>query len=185
MTEDRYAKIDWIDHEWLAQVVVVLSYRWAGVNGKLLKFACVVTIVLFSSIAIGESRASPGTQQIILFTEALAVWAKVQCRLELFFSGIAFLASHAAGSPDASGFRTSAARDAVSVISASFHDRFSAGLAVLGVYSGAEAIRDAIGPRGRGLHGLPIRVTLSPLSVSAPTLDIHSCALALRWKCGQ
>jgi len=139
----------WVDHEWLSEVVMALSYRWGGVLGlKLLKFTCVAAIVLFSSIALGATGASPAMQQIILFTEALALWVQVQCRPELLsLALLSWLLMLLARDTYRGSARLWLAIP-VFVIWANLHGGFTVSLAVLGVYAGITAIQDAIARRG-------------------------------------
>jgi hypothetical protein len=79
------AGLPWRDHEWLAQVVLALSYGALGVFGlKLVKLLC-ITIVM-SALAVGMSKtaALPRVQRLTLLAAAVGMVGQIQFRPQLF-----------------------------------------------------------------------------------------------------
>jgi hypothetical protein len=75
----------WRNHEWLAQVILAISYDSLGIFGlKLLKLFC--TTVLFFALAIGlaQTAAPPQVQRVLLPAAALGVMTQLQFRPQLF-----------------------------------------------------------------------------------------------------
>jgi hypothetical protein len=140
----------WIDHEWLSEVVMTLSYRIAGVIGlKLLKCAGLAAIILFSAIAIGETGASPVSQQVIVIIEACALRLQVQCRPELstlvLLSWLLMLLAR-----DTYRGRTRLwLAVPVFALWCNLHGGYVVGLAVLGLYLGITALDDWIAGRDK------------------------------------
>ena len=126
----------WIDHEWLAQVVMALCYKAAGVTGlKLWKFACAAATVVLLAIAEAETGASIGVQFVVLGAAAGALVPQMQFRPQLFdYVALAAIVAMLA--------RESGGRRAplwlvvpIFVLWANVHAGFVVGLAVMSVYT--------------------------------------------------
>src|SRR5579864_4241628 len=68
------AGLRWRDHEWLAQVILALSYNALGVFGlRIVKFVCAA--ITMSALALGLSwtGALPRVQRLVLLAAALGV----------------------------------------------------------------------------------------------------------------
>jgi hypothetical protein len=79
------AGLPWHNHEWLAEVVLGMSYQWFGVIGlRIVKLLCMA--VLVSALAVGLSRAAapPPVQRIVLLASAAALMMQMQFRPQLF-----------------------------------------------------------------------------------------------------
>ena len=75
----------WIDHEWLAQVIMALCYDAGGVVGlKLMKFACTAAVIILVARAIAEADAPVAIQFAVLMMTALVLLPQMQFRPQLF-----------------------------------------------------------------------------------------------------
>lgn len=69
----------WIDHEWLAEVLLALVYNALGVVGlKLLKLLCAGAVVTLLAAALAETGASLVAQFIALAAAAVALIQQMQ-----------------------------------------------------------------------------------------------------------
>jgi hypothetical protein len=131
----------WVDHEWLAQVVMALSYQAAGVVGlKLWKFACAAATVVLLALAQAETGASPGAQFVVLATAVGALVPQMQFRPQLFdYVALAALVAMLARED---GGRPAPLWLAVPVLAlwANLHGGFVVGLVVLTIYTAAIAV---------------------------------------------
>ena len=79
------AGMPWHNHEWLAQVVLAVSYAHLGVFGlKLLKLLCASITILALAIGISATRASARIQRLTLILTAVALGTQMQFRPQLF-----------------------------------------------------------------------------------------------------
>jgi len=75
----------WLNHEWLADVVMAWCYDQAGVIGlKLMKFACAAAIAILIAAGVGETDAAYPIQVGTLLAVALAIMLQVQFRPQIF-----------------------------------------------------------------------------------------------------
>ncbi|MGZ6176457.1 MAG: hypothetical protein ACXWNB_11530 [Candidatus Binataceae bacterium] len=75
----------WIDHEWLAEVLMALVYNALGVLGlKLLKFLSAGAIVTLLAAGLAETGASIAAQFIALGAAAIVLIQQMQFRPQLF-----------------------------------------------------------------------------------------------------
>src|SRR5208283_4224224 len=57
--------LPWHNHEWLAEIVLGMSYQWLGVFGlKLVKLACTTVTVLALAVGISRTAAPPHVQRM-------------------------------------------------------------------------------------------------------------------------
>ena len=75
----------WIDHEWLAQVIMALCYNAGGVVGlKLMKLACTAVMIILLARASAETGASLTLQFAVLIVTAFTLLPQMQLRPQLF-----------------------------------------------------------------------------------------------------
>ena len=75
----------WLNHEWLADVVMAWCYDQAGVIGlKLMKFGCAAAIAILIAAGVGETDAAYPIQVGTLLAVALAIMLQVQFRPQIF-----------------------------------------------------------------------------------------------------
>lgn len=75
----------WHNHEWLAEVVLGVSYRFMGVLGlKLVKLVCTTTAVMALAVGLARTAASPRVQRMVLLAAATALLPQLQFRPQLF-----------------------------------------------------------------------------------------------------
>jgi hypothetical protein len=147
----------WINHEWLAEVVMALFYNAMGVVGlKLMKFLCAGAIVLLLAAGLAETGAAMAAQFIALAAAAIALVQQMQLRPQLFdyvfFAGlIAMLARE-------SYRRRAPLWLALPMLArwVNLHGGFFIGIAALGTYASATGMKDVWqgrGPRARAARG--------------------------------
>lgn len=158
----------WVDHEWLAQVVMALCYDAAGVAGlKLWKFACAAVTVVLLALAEAETGASIGVQLVVLVAAVGALVPQIQFRPQLF--DYAALAAIVAMLARESGGRRAPLWLAIPILAlwANLHAGFVVGLAVLALYTVTTAAADA----RRGAGSKPaLRLAAVTLAATAATL---------------
>jgi hypothetical protein len=132
----------WGNLEWLGEIVMAVAYNLLGVVGlKIWKFVCVAATLLFMTVGMAETGASPSIQLDLLIAAALAMMPQMQFRPQLFTyvllsALLALLARHA--------YRGTVALWIVIPMLAlwsNLHGGFIAGLAVLLVYAGVDGLR--------------------------------------------
>jgi len=75
----------WIDHEWLAQVIIALCYDAGGVVGlKLMKLTCTTIMIILLARANAETGASLTLQFSVLIVTAFTLLPQMQLRPQLF-----------------------------------------------------------------------------------------------------
>jgi hypothetical protein len=133
----------WHNHEWLTEVKMAAAWNAFGVVGlKLWKFASVAATILLLVTGLRETRASPTAQLNTLTLAALATMPQMQFRPQLFTfmlfaATLALLARH--------NYRGSAPLWLIlpmMALWANLHGGFIMGIAALGLYAGAIAVRD-------------------------------------------
>ena len=152
----------WIDHEWLAEVVMALIYNGFGVIGlKLVKFLCAGAIMTLLALGLAETGAAMAAQFAALAAVALALIQQMQFRPQLFdyvlFAAlIAMLARETYG-------RGAPLWLTVPMLAlwANLHGGFCIGLAALGVYSAAVAAQGVVA------RGARLRAALRPAAITA------------------
>jgi len=130
----------WIDHEWLAEVLMALVYNALGVLGlKLLKFLSAGAIVTLLAVGLAETGASIAAQFIALGAAAIVLIQQMQFRPQLF--DYVFFAALMAMLARESHGRRAPLWLAVPMLAlwANLHGGFFIGLAALGIYSAALA----------------------------------------------
>jgi hypothetical protein len=139
----------WLDHEWLAEVVMACAYEALGVFGlKLMKLALAALTVLGLAAAEGECGAPAALQTVILVATALAVSPWIEFRPQLFtFAGFAALLWLLAR--DAYR-RAGGLWLAIPLLAlwANLHGGFIAGIAALWIYALAAGATDIATGRG-------------------------------------
>ena len=141
----------WIDHEWLAEVLMALVYNALGVLGlKLLKFLSAGAIVTLLAAGLAETGASIAAQFIALGAAAIVLIQQMQFRPQLF--DYVFFAALIAMLARESHGRRAPLWLAVPMLAlwANLHGGFFIGLAALGIYSAALAAQGVA--RGIGLR---------------------------------
>jgi hypothetical protein len=144
----------WINHEWLSEVVMALSYNAMGVVGlKLMKFLCAAAIVLLLASAVAETGAAPVLQFGVLLAAACALQIQIQFRPQLF--DYIFLSALLALFARARSRGRAPLWLALPMLAlwTNLHGGFFIGIVVLGIYAGACGILDIWDGRGvsRGL----------------------------------
>ncbi len=77
--------LPWHNHEWFAQVVLGMSYRWLGVLGlKIVKMLCATIMVVALAVGLSRTAARPPVQRIVLLSTAAALIMQMQFRPQLF-----------------------------------------------------------------------------------------------------
>lgn len=159
----------WADHEWLAQVIMALCYRMAGVAGlKLWKFAGAAATVILLALAEAETGASPGLQLVVLAAAVGALVPQMQFRPQLF--DYVALAAIAAMLARESGGRRAPLWLAVPIMAlwANLHGGFFVGLVVLAVCSAAAAVTDVwSGAPGATARQAPRLALITALAAAA------------------
>ncbi len=145
----------WIDHEWLAEVVMALVYNAMGVIGlKLMKFLCASAIVALLAAGLAETGAAPTMQFGVLLAAACGLQIQIQFRPQLF--DYIFLSALLALFARARSRGRSPLWVALPmmVLWANLHGGFFIGIVVLGLYAGAAGMQDVWEGRGlsRGLR---------------------------------
>jgi hypothetical protein len=145
----------WINHEWLAEVVMALFYNAMGVFGlKLMKFLCACAIVLLLAAGVAETGAAPAVQFATLVAAACGLEIQIQFRPQLFdyifLSALLALFARARSRGRAPLWLAVP----MMVLWANFHGGFFIGIVVLGVYAGVSGLQDLWEGRGlaRGLR---------------------------------
>jgi hypothetical protein len=150
----------WIDHEWLAEVVMALVYNALGVAGlKLLKLLCAGTIVTLLAAGLAETGSSMATQFVALAAVAIALIQQMQFRPQLF--DYIFLAALIAMLARESYGRRASLWLAVPMLAlwANLHGGFFIGLAALGIYCAARAAEGIASGTGPGSALRPGAIT--------------------------
>lgn len=159
----------WHDPEWLAEVMLALSYSVLGVVGlKLMKFACTAVTVLMMAVADAETGASIMIQLVVLMVAGVALIPMMQFRPQLFsYMLLAVLMALLARDT----FNPRGARFwpviPIFALWANTHGGVAAGLGALGLYAGIRGLEDLLS--GRGL-GRGIRLGGWTLAAGAATL---------------
>jgi hypothetical protein len=145
----------WIDHEWLAEVVMALFYNAMGVVGlKLMKFLCAGAIVLLLAAGVAETGAAPAVQFATLLAAALGLEIQIQFRPQLFdyvfLCGLLALFARARSRGRAPLWLAVP----MMMLWANLHGGFFIGIVVLGVYASVTGLQDLWEGRGlsRGLR---------------------------------
>jgi hypothetical protein len=157
----------WIDHEWLAQVVMAICYEAGGVTGlKLWKFACAGATVILLTLAEAETGASIGIQFVVLTAAAGALVPQMQFRPQLF--DYIALAAIVAMLARESGGRRAPLWLVVPILAlwANLHAGFIVGLLVMAVYTAIVFLVDK--SRGAG-SGRALRSGTVTLAATAAT----------------
>jgi hypothetical protein len=134
----------WVDHEWLAQVIMALCYDATGVTGlKLWKFACAAATIILLAFAEAETGASAGVQFVVLVAAAGALVPQMQFRPQLFdyvllAAIIAMLARESYGGRRAPLWTTVP----ILMLWANLHGAFIIGVVVLAIYAVATGAAD-------------------------------------------
>ena len=77
--------LPWHNHEWLAEIVLGMSYQWLGVCGlKLVKLACTTVTMLALAVGISRTAAPPRVQRMVLLAVATGLMSQIQFRPSLF-----------------------------------------------------------------------------------------------------
>ncbi|HVA40832.1 MAG TPA: hypothetical protein VNF49_09215, partial [Candidatus Binataceae bacterium] len=145
----------WINHEWLSEVVMALSYGAMGVVGlKLMKFLCAGAIMALLAAGLAETGAAPALQFGVLLAAAFGLQLQIQFRPQLFdyifLSALLALFARARSRGRAPLWVALP----MMVLWANLHGGFFIGIVVLGVYAGAMGILDIWEGKGvsRGLR---------------------------------
>jgi hypothetical protein len=139
----------WINHEWLSEVVMALSYGAMGVVGlKLMKFLCAGAVVLLLAVSVGDTGAEPVLQFGMLLAAAFGLQLQIQFRPQLFdyifLSALLALFSRARSRGRAPLWVVLP----MMVLWANLHGGFFLGIVVLGVYAAATGILDILEGKG-------------------------------------
>lgn len=157
----------WIDHEWLAQVLMALCYEVGGIAGlKLWKFASAGATIVLLALAEAETGASTGVQFVVLAAAAGALVPQMQFRPQLF-DYVALAAIVAMLTRESAG-RRAPLWIAVPILMlwANLHAGFVVGLVVLGAYAAVTFGVDVWGGAG---PGRALRYGTVTLAASAAT----------------
>jgi hypothetical protein len=139
----------WHNHEWLTQVMMALLYNTLGVVGlKIWKFACAAATILLIAAGLAETEAEPEVQLYTLIAAAVPLMFQMEFRPQaftfaLFAAVLAILARH--------NYRGSAPLwllPPILALWANLHGGFIMGIAALGLYTAATAMRDFAAGRG-------------------------------------
>jgi hypothetical protein len=142
----------WHDPEWLAEMMLALSYSVLGVVGlKLMKFACTAATVLMIAFAEAETGASIMIQLVVLMVAGVALIPMMQFRPQLFTYMLlaALMALLARDTFNARGARFWPVIP-IFALWANTHGGVAAGLAALGLYAGIRGLEDLLSGRGLG-----------------------------------
>lgn len=132
----------WIDHEWLTEVIMAVSYNFLGVLGlRLLKLTLTVLTFVFLAKSLRATRAPSWLQSLVLVVCAVAVSMQMAFRPQLFsfalLSAIIFLLARDIYQ---GGARLWLAIP-ILLLWANLHGAFIAGLAALGIYTASFGLR--------------------------------------------
>ncbi|HVA81564.1 MAG TPA: hypothetical protein VNF29_11620, partial [Candidatus Binataceae bacterium] len=160
----------WLNHEWLSEVIDALSFDALGVFGlKLMKLALAAVTVVFIALAEAESGASSLAQFSVLLATSVILAPSMQFRPQLFtfalFAILMFiLARHT--------YRRGAGLwIAIPMLAlwANLHGGFIMGIAALGTYTAASAVRNYVHGHGFGDAALPGAITLGAIAATLVT----------------
>jgi hypothetical protein len=145
----------WVDHEWLAEVLMALVYNALGVVGlKLMKFLCASAIMALLAVGVAETGAAPALQFGVLLAAAFGLQLQIQFRPQLFdyifLSALLALFARARRRGHAALWIVLP----MMLLWANLHGGFFIGIVVLGLYAGAIGILDLCEGKGvsRGLR---------------------------------
>jgi hypothetical protein len=139
----------YLDHEWLAQVIMAFAYGALGIAGlKILKLACTAATLILLATAEAETGATLGIQFVVLITAALALIPQMLFRPQIFtfLCLAAFIAILARDN-----YRRSAPiwlAVPIMALWVNLHGGFIIGLAVIGVYGFVAGVQDLADGRG-------------------------------------
>ncbi|MGH7781532.1 MAG: hypothetical protein ACREQR_17095 [Candidatus Binataceae bacterium] len=140
----------WLNHEWLAEVILAFIFDGLGVFGlKLMKLCLTAVTVAFVALAEGETAAPDLAQLVVLLLEAVIIAPNMQFRPQLFtFALFAILIYILARDTYR---RAGAVWIAIPILAlwGNLHGGFIIGIAALGTYTGVSAAHDWV--RGRTL----------------------------------
>ncbi len=159
----------WRDPEWLAEVMLALSYDIFGIVGlKLMKFACTAATVVLMALAVAETGASTMIQLMVLTVAGTALIPMMQFRPQLF-TYMLLAALMAMLARDSFNPRGASLWLVIPIFAlwANTHGGVAAGFAALALYAGVRGLVDAIG--GRGLQQA-LRLSAVTLAAGAATL---------------
>ena len=163
----------WINHEWLAELLMALAYNLAGPTGlALLKLAVIAGIVFILLTIAREEHASPFARDVYVALAVFATYSRTQVVRPQIFSVLIFcvilylLRRFERDRPNAIWFVP-----LCFALWANVHGGWFVGLAVLGVWTVIDAIQS--GPRKRtvvvlGVFALSILAT----AVNPYTVDL-------------
>ncbi len=152
----------WLNHEWLAEVVMALFYNAMGVVGlKLLKFLAAAAVLTLLALDVAETGAGLGVQFGVLLAAAFGLQLQIQFRPQLF--DYVFLAALLALLAAARRGRRAPLWLALPmmVLWANLHGGFFIGIVVLGVYSAVVCLQDWWNGRGYGRGARLLVLTLA------------------------
>ena len=135
--------LPWHNHEWLAQVLLGMSYQWLGVLGlKLVKLLCITTLVLALVVGLSRTKAPPSVQRVILLAAAVGLIAQSQFRPQLFtFALLSMLMAKLAAEVYRGPVRLWTLIP-MFALWANFHAGCFAGLGALGIFSVVAGYRE-------------------------------------------
>jgi hypothetical protein len=159
----------WLNHEWLSEVIMALSYKALGAFGlELMKLACAAVTMTLLAIAVGETGASELSQIAALLASAVVVQAQFQYRPQIFSS--AMMAALTLMLAKDAFHRSSMIWLTIPMLAlwANLHGGFIAGLGALAIYAVAVSAADWLAGRGLG-HGMRFAIitAASPLATLA------------------
>ncbi len=159
----------WLNHEWLAEVVMAAIYNSFGVVGlKLMKFACAAAAIVLLAIGTAETGAPAGLQFAVLIAAAVPLAPQIEFRPQAFtFALLSMLFALLA--------RDNYRRDArvwlavpLLALWANLHGGFIMGIATLGAYSAGVLAQDLLqgngAQRGVRLGAIAAAATLATLA---------------------
>ncbi len=140
--------LPWRNHEWLAQVVLALSYDALGVFGlKMVKLLC--TTITMSALAVGMSQtaAPPRVQRLTLLAAAVGMVGQIQFRPQLFTYALLGIVMATLAGELYRGRARLWPLIPMFALWANLHGGYLTGLAALGIFSVSLAVQEILAKR--------------------------------------
>jgi len=81
----------WVNHEWLAELLMGIAYTCGGVLGlNLLKLSAIASLAVIVGTVLGQERATPGVRGLLLGLTLLATYTRMQVIRPQMFGVVLF-----------------------------------------------------------------------------------------------
>jgi hypothetical protein len=139
----------WLNHEWLTEAIMAISYNALGVFGlKLMKLACAGLMIIFMAIAEGETGASELSQLAVLLASAVIIQPQFQYRPQIFTFALMAALILILARDTFSRARWTWLAIPLLALWANLHGGFIVGLGALGLYTATTSAVDWLAGRG-------------------------------------